>query len=297
MERGLMQQDLWGNYVKLQQSCPKPDGEAKVDFYYNNSEFIIRGSNNSDPEVAIVIPAYNEEKYLPRTLAAINQALKDEQIFTSVVVVNNASTDATGEIAKTFGAIVVDESKKGIGQARQTGLESLPTSVRYVLTTDADTVIPLDWIRSHYQSLQQENVACTYGGAKFLTESDVKLTDQIMYFIYNEAIKIARSVQHKPNPENIGGCNTGLVKNIALEIGGYNRELTCGEDLDILERMSNIGESVKIDSVVATSARRLFGKGITQKFNFAVKYALNLCIGRKNSKEDQPFVNEYIDYR
>lgn len=296
MERDLTQQDLWGNYAKLQHSCPKPDGEAKVYFYYNNSEFIIRDSNNSDPEIAIVIPAFNEEKYLPRTLAAINQVLRDEKNSTSVVVVNNASTDATSDIAKTFGAIVVDEPKKGIGQARQTGLESLPTSVKYVLTTDADTVIPLDWIKLHYQSLQQQNVSCTYGGAKFLTESDIKLTDQIMYFIYEEAIKIARSIQHKPNPENIGGCNTGLVKNIALEIGGYNRELTCGEDLDILERMSNLGESVKIDSIVSTSARRIFGKGITQKFNFAVKYALNLCIGRKISK-DKPFLNEYIDYR
>lgn len=51
------------------------------------------------PEVSVVIPAYNEEKYLTRTLEAL--AHNAPNIPTEVIVVDNASTDDTSKIAKS----------------------------------------------------------------------------------------------------------------------------------------------------------------------------------------------------
>lgn len=299
IERGgdMSQKELWRSYSALQDFCPNPDGEAKVQFYGDNSDFIIRSSQVLDPEIAIVIPAFNEEKYLPRTLASINQSLKDEEIPTSVFVVNNASTDATKDIAKTFGAIVIDEPKKGIGQARQTGLESLPTSVRYVLTTDADTVVPINWIDSHYQLLRQENIVCTFGRAKFFIDPDAKQTDKIIFSFYDQAITLARIIQRKPFVDITGGLNSGLVKDVAFQSGGYRRDLTHNEDRDIFAKMSAFGDIVEVDNSVMTSARRVIGKGVALRLSFAIRYTLNLCIGRKISKDKEVFVNEYEDYR
>ena len=61
---------------------------------------------SSNPLVSVVIPAYNEEKYLPACLEALSrQTFRDFE----VVVVDNNSTDRTAEIARSLGARVVHE--------------------------------------------------------------------------------------------------------------------------------------------------------------------------------------------
>jgi len=93
--------------------------------------------------LSIVIPAYNEEKYLPRCLESLraqNYPAKDFEI----VVVDNASTDATANIARRFGARVVYEPVKGIARARQRGFEAARGEI--IANTDADTVVPNNWL-------------------------------------------------------------------------------------------------------------------------------------------------------
>ena len=65
---------------------------------------------HKDPEVSVVIPAFNEERYISRTLLALAQ--NSPQIPTEVIVVDNASTDNTGKIAEAFGAKVIREDTK-----------------------------------------------------------------------------------------------------------------------------------------------------------------------------------------
>ncbi len=70
--------------------------------------------------VDVVIPAFNEQESLPLVLAAIPRDAVDR-----VVVVDNASTDRTAEIARTGGAIVVSEARPGYGSACLKGLAHL----------------------------------------------------------------------------------------------------------------------------------------------------------------------------
>lgn len=70
--------------------------------------------------VDVVIPAFNEERSLPLVLAAIPRAVVDR-----VIVVDNASTDGTAEVARSGGAVVVSESKPGYGSACLAGLAYL----------------------------------------------------------------------------------------------------------------------------------------------------------------------------
>ena len=72
------------------------------------------------PRVDVVIPAYNEEESLPLVLAAIPGAAVDR-----VVVVDNASTDRTAEVATAGGALVVGEKRPGYGSACLAGLAYL----------------------------------------------------------------------------------------------------------------------------------------------------------------------------
>ncbi len=70
------------------------------------------------PNILVIIPAYNEQDSIGKVLADLPEDLARE-----VVVVNNASTDSTPEVAKSHGATVLDEPKRGYGQACLKGIE------------------------------------------------------------------------------------------------------------------------------------------------------------------------------
>lgn len=101
--------------------------------------------------VSVVVPAYNEERYLGRCLAALAHQTYPASLF-EVIVVNNGSTDGTAEIARQYGAQVVFEPRKGVARARQAGFEVARGDV--IASTDADAVVPPFWVASiaaHFQ--------------------------------------------------------------------------------------------------------------------------------------------------
>lgn len=93
-------------------------------------------------KISVVIPVYNEEKYIGKCLESIvNQIEKPDEI----IVVDNNCTDKTVEIAKKFGAIIVKERKQGIISARNAGFNNARYEI--IARTDADAILPNDWIK------------------------------------------------------------------------------------------------------------------------------------------------------
>lgn len=82
--------------------------------------------------LAVLIPAFNEEQAIAQVLAAIPSGLAQQ-----VVVVDNGSTDRTAEVARSLGARVVSEPRRGYGQACLSGLAAL-ASVDIVVFLDGD---------------------------------------------------------------------------------------------------------------------------------------------------------------
>src|SRR5829696_2159726 len=74
-------------------------------------------------KLSIVIPAYNEEKYLPATLDALTAALNAIE-KSEIIVVDNQSTDTTREIAAAHGVEIIDEPEHNIGKVRNSGASS-----------------------------------------------------------------------------------------------------------------------------------------------------------------------------
>ncbi len=85
-------------------------------------------------QVDIIIPAYNEEESIGKVVQAIPMGLVRE-----VVVCNNASTDATKNVAESNGATVVDVPQKGYGQACLAGIDYLTQK-----SSQPDVVVFLD---------------------------------------------------------------------------------------------------------------------------------------------------------
>lgn len=74
-------------------------------------------------KLSIVIPAHNEEGYISNCLDSLNRYIVGDPKLLEIIVVDNASTDKTAEIANKFSGVrVVSEPRKGANYARQKGL-------------------------------------------------------------------------------------------------------------------------------------------------------------------------------
>ncbi len=82
---------------------------------------------------ALIIPALNEAQSVGQAVAAVPR-----QLFAQIVVVDNGSRDGTAEAARAAGAEVVNEPRRGYGQACQTGLEKLRPEITAAAFMDAD---------------------------------------------------------------------------------------------------------------------------------------------------------------
>lgn len=114
-------------------------------------------------KITIIIPVYNEEKFILKTLLSLsNQTYKDFK----VIIVDNNCIDDTIKICKSFIPLdleVVKEKHKGIIPARMKGFEKATTKL--VASTDADTIVDKNWIKEIIKGL--DNVDFVYGDAYF----------------------------------------------------------------------------------------------------------------------------------
>lgn len=98
---------------------------------------------NTQPFLSIIIPAYNEERRLPHTLADVMEFLARQSFSAEVLVVDDGSSDATAAISRRYQDIrLLQLDHRGKGFAVRTG--ALAARGEYVLLCDADLAVPLD---------------------------------------------------------------------------------------------------------------------------------------------------------
>ena len=106
-----------------------------------------------DDKITVIVPVYNVESYLRKCLdSIIAQTYKNIEI----VVVNDGSTDASGEICKEFSGmdhriIYIEQENAGLSAARNTGLNNM--SGDYVTFVDSDDWIEQDYIETLYKKI------------------------------------------------------------------------------------------------------------------------------------------------
>ena len=120
-------------------------------------------------KLSIIIPAYNEEKYLLVTLEHIVAALSAVEYAYEIIVVDNESADRTAEIASQSGTLVIPESVHVIARVRNVG--ALAASGDILIFVDADTRVPRELFEKILQEMADENC---YGGAASVAFDDCK---------------------------------------------------------------------------------------------------------------------------
>jgi len=105
----------------------------------------------TSPFLSIVIPAHNEELRLPRSLRQVFAFLEKQSYSAEVIVVENASSDRTLELARDFALhqsnlIVLHEERAGKGNAVRCGMLEARGEYRFIC--DADLSMPIDELKN-----------------------------------------------------------------------------------------------------------------------------------------------------
>ena len=215
---------------------------------------------NQQPKISVVIPVFNEEKYILKTLKAItSQDYKNYEI----VLVNNASTDATDEIIKyfiqttpsTINIIYETEYKQGTNYARECGRRLATGDIIAML--DADCVPDFYWVSSGAkQFIDKKVVAATgayyYYDASFLLRVFSLVTQLVIFKCIN------RIIQYNKKGAILIGGNSFIKATTLYSIGGFNTNLTFyGDDTDLAIKLSKYGK-VNYSTILTlkTSSRR-----------------------------------------
>lgn len=113
-------------------------------------------------KISVIIPAHNEEEYLPGGLAAVAAAAKICPCEVETIVVLNRCTDRTEEIARDFGAIIAREDAKNLASIRNAGFAAATGDI--IVTVDADSRLHPHFLRIVVEKLQKDII----GGGAFV---------------------------------------------------------------------------------------------------------------------------------
>lgn len=220
---------------------------------------------------SVVIPARNEEKFLPDCVSSIK---KQKGFFDiEIIVVDNNSVDKTREVAEKCGARVTSESRYGVGQARKTGTEMAGGD--WIVNLDADSRLTGDYLLKARKIFDEnKDIVCLGGQVLFY---DAPWWMDILRFLFHRALYFyARFVS--------GGCVGPMGNNMVFrksdyqKTAGFDAGLKFGEDSDICRKLSKFGK-VKIDfglkCLISSRRYHWTQKPITQFRNF-----LAVCKGR-----------------
>jgi glycosyltransferase involved in cell wall biosynthesis len=174
-----------------------------------------------DPLVSIVIPAWNEEENIIKTIASL--AYNKFDFPCELFVVNNNSTDNTQAVLDNIGVRSMVETNQGIAPARRRGL--LEARGKYHLCCDSDTIYPPTWIKAMTEALldnEENGVACIYGSYSFIPS---KGNSRFVMGFYETARGIIRSFKSKSTESlRVMGFSFGFIRSIALDVNGFVME-------------------------------------------------------------------------
>ncbi|WP_269523504.1 glycosyltransferase [Coraliomargarita parva] len=188
------------------------------------------------PRVSVVVCSYNGSRTLEGCLESL---MKLEYPDYEVIVVNDGSTDSTGEIAQRFPRVrYFEQVNKGLSVARNKGAELATGEI--VAYTDDDCVIDEHWL--HYLVLGMKDQAVeAIGGPNITPDSD------------GWPARCAAASPGNPShvmlddhyAEHIPGCNMAFRRDILLGLGGFDAQYrVAGDDVDMCWRLLDAGYKI-----------------------------------------------------
>lgn len=202
------------------------------------------------PLYSVIVPAYNEEFWLPKSLCALKDAMEIVDLPGEIIVCDNNSTDKTAELAKAYGARLVFEPKNQISRARNAGAGI--ANGTYLIFMDADSLISAKLLKRALNNLQGHGCC---GGGTLISFDDPTgpFASQILRFWTGISLRYQLAA----------GSFIYCLREAFEEIGGFSEYVYAGEEIFFSQRLKKWGKMRELsfclipDSPIITSARKL----------------------------------------
>ena len=204
---------------------------------------ISAGALSDGRMISFVVPAHNEEALIVQTLRAIHSSMREIGEAYEIIVVNDASTDATAKLAQENGARVVDVSHRQIARTRNSGGRAAVGERLFFI--DADTTANTKAVRAALRCMDKGAVG---GGAMVDIEGPAPL--------YVSLISVVALIPAKL----IGFCGGAFMfctREAFEKSGGFDETMFWAEEGAFALRLKRLGRFVVIWPRVLTSGRRL----------------------------------------
>lgn len=227
---------------------------------------------DESPDISVVIPAWNEENNIYRTLSSLSASRSKYKV--EIIVINNNSTDGTQNVLDTLGVRNYLQTVQGTPFARQMGLEL--ARGKYHLCADSDTFYPPDWIDLMVAPMVKDStITGVYGNYAFIPPDD---QGRLGLWLYEKFAGVMIRIR-KRNREylNVYGFNMGFVTEIGRSTGGFKvsgsrvyanivgsdfqNEAEDGRMALNLKKAGNLKMVTDSKATVFTSPRRLMDDG------------------------------------
>ena len=208
------------------------------------------------PLISVIVPAHNEEDFIGKCLDSLSKQTLDKKFF-EVIVIDNASKDATAKIARKYNVRVIKEKRKSVVLARQKGIDK--TIGEIIVSADADTTYPTNWLKKIRADFDKNKELIAVVGWIYYTNTPTifnlfnALNQEVNLFLekYTGRFPIAYA------------ANLAFKKTALEAIGGYPKHLVeLGDQQYLLHRFFRLGKVI-IDPNIRcfTSGRRLQSVG------------------------------------
>lgn len=230
--------------------------------------------DQSDILLSFVIPAFNEEILIGECLTSVCTLVAKHPLHAQmeIIVVNNASTDKTKQIAESFeGVKVVDEPQKSLYKARRAG--AAVAKGKILAHIDSDTVLTDIWIDAALKHFNNPKVVALSGPYSY---RDVSGIDRIIIEVFYRAgmISYYANKYFGKGGAIIQGGNFLVLKAAWDKLTNHSDSVTFyGEDTILAKELSKMGE-VPFDFKlkILTSPRRFKKEWLIR---VGIRYALN----------------------
>lgn len=193
--------------------------------------------------ISFVVPAYNEEQLLGRTLAALNDAGRALGEPFEVVVADDASSDRTAEVAREHGARVVPVTNRQIAATRNAGARVATGAL--LIFVDADTVVTVDAVRAAVAAMRR---GVAGGGCAFRFDGRLPLYGRVMQAVAVPLYRMLRLAS---------GCFLFCTREAFEAVGGFDETLFGAEEAAMSRALRRHGRFVVLREFVTTSGRKL----------------------------------------
>lgn len=193
-------------------------------------------------ELSLIVPAQNEEALLGRALDSIQSAADAAGRRYEIIVVDDASTDRTAEIAREHGCRVVQVELRQIGAVRNAG--AAQAAGETVVFLDADTILPQATLAAALQTLKRGAVG---GGASLAFDGPTALWAEAIVPIGNVLCCWTRLAP---------GCFLFVRRSVFAEIGGFDPRYFAAEEWVLSRALARRGEFVVLREKSITSRRK-----------------------------------------